>query len=103
MSDLFSPLGASMILIALLLDLFGLFCLALDLAGDSDLGESLSIIPDILGAILLGGFSFLGQKRRTRKILKKRGGKFLLTFLGELTPFLGGLPFWTIYVYSELK
>ena len=46
--------------------------------------------------------------KKTRGIIKQgmkigRKGKFLIAALGELMPILGALPFWTIYVYSELK
>ena len=34
---------------------------------------------------------------------KKRGLRFALATLGEVIPFLGALPFWTIFVYLELK
>jgi hypothetical protein len=46
--------------------------------------------------------------KTTQGIIKKgmkigRKGKFLLAALGELVPIIGALPFWTIYVYWELK
>ena len=56
-----------------------------------------------------------GEKRREairkrKKMLKKgvkkgakRGLRFGLSALGELIPFLGALPFWTIFVFLELK
>lgn len=46
------------------------------------------------------------EKKLAKKLAKKgmnKGLKFGLAALGELIPFLGALPFWTIYVYSELK
>jgi len=79
------------------------------------IGETLSFIPDILGFIFLGlGGNVLKEPRniiRDKRISKpnatkkiKRGRlKFFLSFLGELTPFLGALPFWTFYVISESK
>ena len=33
----------------------------------------------------------------------KRGFRFFLAALGELMPLLGALPFWTIFVISELR
>jgi len=98
---------------AFLLDLMGLFCLLLDFAGAPGLGESISFVPDFLGFVLIGGWQSFGELRKKRKALiekgrsirkaKKRGLKFFFTFLGELAPYIGALPFWTWYVYSELK
>ena len=53
----------------------------------------------------------LKQKRELveegKKTMLKKGGRtglrFGLATLGELLPFIGALPFWTIFVYSELK
>ena len=45
--------------------------------------------------------------KKGKKLMMKKGGKtglrFGLATLGEIIPFLGALPFWTIFVYSELK
>lgn len=41
-------------------------------------------------------------KKMTKKGVK-RGLRFALATLGELIPLIGALPFWTIFVYSELK
>jgi hypothetical protein len=46
------------------------------------------------------------KKVRARAIAKarKKGGlKFLFAFLGELLPFIGAFPFWTLYVLSESR
>lgn len=44
--------------------------------------------------------------KKRRKLLKKgskKGLRFGLATLGEIIPFLGALPFWTIFVFLELK
>jgi predicted permease len=88
------------VIASFVLDLFGFFCLIISLGGDADLGETLSLIPDFLGFIFLGGWTaFKSVKGVGRKVRKK----FFLTFLCELFPFIGGLPFWTIYTFSNLK
>ena len=111
MSDFFSPMGTLLMMTAIILDVFGLFCLIIDIIGDVEIGETLSWISDILGLIFIGGVSFVRARRaafgvtkkEARKIISKRTGKFLLTFFGEILPIIGAFPFWTIYVYSELK
>ena len=121
--NLISPKGMAMIGIALLLDVLGIICTLIGLVS-AGAGEILSFIPDGIGilffAILL---SFKGQGRprevvvetkekikmrkkvmgTIRKGLRGHWGKFGLAALGELTPFLGALPFWTIFAISELK
>ena len=41
--------------------------------------------------------------KKGAKRASKRGIKFFVAMLGELIPFLGALPFWTIFVVSELR
>ena len=44
--------------------------------------------------------------KKQKKMLKKgakKGLRFGLSTLGELIPFLGALPFWTIFVILEMK
>ena len=112
-----------MIGVALFLDALGIICTLISLV-TAGTGEVLSLIPDGIGilffALLL---SFEGEEkpkevvvetkekiRMRKKVtgaigrgLRSRWGKFGLTALGELTPFLGALPFWTIFAISELK
>jgi len=73
-----------MLIIAIFLDIFGLICAI------TVVGEVLSFIPDVVGFVLLGA-------------TKKQTKNFILSFIGELIPFVGALPFWTIYVISEIK
>ena len=79
-----SPAGIMKLIIAIFLDIFGLICAI------TVVGEVFSFILDILGFVLLGA---------TRKQTKG----FWLTFIGELIPFVGALPFWTLYVISEIR
>jgi len=131
MSSFFSPEGVLMLFLAVLLDLIGIICLILDLV--FGIGEVLSYIPDGIGIIFFGAwiaFRSQGEKSRKeamkevaekkaehrkaiekrKKMLKKgvkkgakRGLRFGLSALGEVIPFLGALPFWTILVFMELK
>ena len=45
--------------------------------------------------------------KKGKKLMLKKGGKtglrFGLATLGEVIPFLGAAPFWTIFVYLEMK
>ena len=112
-----------MIGVALFLDALGIICTLISLV-TAGTGEVLSLIPDGIGilffAVLL---SFKGQGKprevvvktkekiemrkkamgAVRKGLRGHWGKFGLASLGELAPFLGALPFWTIFAISELK
>jgi len=105
--NLFSPEGVIMLPLAVLLDLIGviLICLGLD-----DF-----FITDIVGILLIGGWMFLRSqtivvperaKQKVEKGLKKlfRGkwSKFLTPIIGELIPYVGALPCWTLAVYYEL-
>jgi len=72
------------LMIAIFLDIFGLICTI------TVVGEVLSFIPDVIGFIFLG-------------VNKKQAKGFYLSFAGELIPFVGALPFWTIYVMSEIR
>jgi len=125
------PEAILMLFLAGLLDLIGIICLLLDIA--FGIGEVFSYIPDGIGILFFGAWVALrshGEKTRKEamteiaekkaehrrivekraKVLKKtakkgfgRGLKFGLAILGEVILFVGALPFWTIFVYSELK
>lgn len=131
MSDILNPEGVLMLFLAGMLDLIGIICLILDAV--FSIGEILSPIPDFIGICFFGIWIFMrsqGEKTKkesmkevsgaaaehkkrvakTKKIFQKgtkkaskKGLKFVLAMFGELIPFLGALPFWTIFVYSELK
>jgi|AntAceMinimDraft_16_1070373.scaffolds.fasta_scaffold00705_4 hypothetical protein len=70
--------------IAMSLDFAGLVCAV------SVVGEIFSPIVDVLGFILLGA-----SRKKTKN--------FVLSSIGESIPFVGALPFWTMYVRSEIK
>ena len=103
---LFSPEALVMLSFAIIIDLIGfaLFCFALD-----DFW-----ILDIIGLFVIGTWMIFrtGNITATRALKKKVGGKIGkkifkrlgLTFLTEITPWVGGLiPAWTLAVYFELK
>ena len=101
---------------AILIDVLGLLCLFLDIL--FGIGEIFSFILDISGFIIFGLWALAkgeslsissvkkkGKAARAAKkaLAKKIGKRFAFTFIGELIPFLGALPFWTIFVYSIIK
>ncbi len=100
-----------LLLIAIMLDLFGFVCLIISLTLNPLIGETLAKIPDFLGLFLIGGFQLYSyrrahfQKAKTirKKAARKKGFKFFATFFGELLPFVGALPLWTLYVVSTGK
>lgn len=127
-SSFTSPEGVLMLFLAGLLDLIGGICLIADLA--FGIGEILSFIPDAIGIVFFGFWMLMRSQasgndvkdmtkqvsdkkqtmKKTKKALKKtakkaskKGLRFGLASLGELIPLLGALPFWTIFVISELK
>lgn len=104
---LFSPEGAIMMLLAILIDTAGLICLILTLI--FGIGQAISVAVDIIGMVLIGGWMLFryGQMTGT-KGAKKVGGKLLkrfgLSFLGELIPIFGDVaPCWILAVYFTLK
>ena len=72
---------------------------------------------EVAGKVVERREKIKGVKKKVEKIGKKgeevvkkaakkglrSSTKFGLAFLGEITPFIGALPFWTIMVYFELK
>lgn len=107
-----SPLtrpGVIMLFIAILLDLFGIICLILDIF--FGLGEIPSWISDGIGIIFISGWMFLKSgkieapertQRGLRKLFRGKWKKFLTPIIGEVAPFVGALPFWSLTVYYEL-
>lgn len=110
-SSFASPEGIMMLIFAGFLDVMGLCELLFSLIGKINplggatiMGEAISTISDIIGLIIIGGWSIIRGKADLKSLKRKRVGlRFGFTFLGEATPFIGILPFWTIYVYSILK
>ena len=95
--------------IAILLDLFGVVCLVLDIF--FGVGEILSWISDGVGIVFIGGWMFLRSGRvemperaqkGLRKLFRGKWKKFLTPIIGEVCPFVGALPFWSLAVYFEL-
>jgi len=94
--------------IALFIDVTGilLFCCGLD-----DF-----FLLDIVGMVTIGGWLLLkkgdsstmkgGKKKqinRLKKLLTDKKYRFIITTGGELVPYLGALPFWTITTYFNLS
>lgn len=121
-SVFFSPEAAIVFPVAIVLDIFGLLVTVLDIA--YGIGEIPSWISDGIGIAFFGFWllvrtlsisrpkALVGQVMEKRAEIKKlvgrarkmgRGLRFAITFLGEVLPIIGVLPFWTWMVYSELK
>ena len=131
MSGLTSPEGVIMVSLAAMLDILGIICLILWIA--AGIGGILSYIPDIIGIFFFGFWMLMKSRedktyKETRtemasevaehhkkiktakkafkkgaKRASKSGLKFFAAMLGELVPLIGALPFWTMFVVSELK
>lgn len=126
-SALLSPEGFLVITGAVILDIAGVICAILIAALGT--GAILSYIPDAIGIISFGFWIFLRHRKekgsvkagkesigkvadmaksRKQTMSKAKGfrigklGKFGFSSLGELIPLVGALPFWTIFVLSEL-
>ncbi len=106
-SALFGPEGVVMMAIAIILDLVGiiLICFGLD-----DF-----FITDIIGIIFISTWMFLRSstvavpkkmQERTQKgvakLFRGKWKKFLTPIIGELIPYVGALPCWTLAVYYEI-
>ncbi len=105
MTNIFSPINLVGLLMAVFLDLFGILCLLFNYIFGVLIGEALSTISDLIGIVFFalwcsvksGGIVSLKSVKNKKRIVKS-----LLTFLGETIPFIGALPFWTIFVLSEI-
>ena len=105
---LLSTGGIAILPIAIILDITGmiLLCVGLD-----DF-----FLTDIIGIIFIGGWLWLrtGKVAETprkgglfkmdflRKLFRGKYKRFLTPILGEIFPYVGALPFWTLAVYFEL-
>ena len=111
-SALLGP-GIVMLILAIILDIIGVICFALNIF--FAIGEIPSFISDIIGMIFIGGWMFFRSgtaeipgkaKKRAENLIRKlfRGKykRFLTPMVGEVAPFVGVLPFWTLSVYFEL-
>ncbi len=97
------------LVIAILLDLFGIVCFLLDIF--FGIGEIPSWISDGVGIVFIDGWMLLRSGRietperaqkGLRKLFRGKWKKFLTPIIGEVTPFVGVLPFWSLSVYFEL-
>ena len=101
---------------AILIDGLGVLCLLLDIL--FGIGEIISFILDFSGFIIFGlwalakgeslSISSVKKKGKAARAVKKAfakkiGKRFAFAFAGELIPFVGALPFWTMFVYSIIK
>ena len=117
--------GILMLIFAIVLDAFGLLCFIISLMGFVEIGEFLSLIPDVVGFIVFGIWMWiwvsgesqtlswktirskrkeaLGIKKKMSKLKSKRlKRRFFFSFLGELLP-TGFLFIWTSFVWSVIK
>lgn len=101
---LFSP-EAIMLIIAVIVDLMGLSEFV------PVVGNVISFISDIFGIIFFGTWMlFRSQQAQITGRAATRVGRLTrslrwlrpLAFIGELIPFVGILPLWTIIVFLEL-
>jgi hypothetical protein len=122
---LLSPEGIVMMGAAVILDILGIIFTILDIA--YGIGEIPSWISDGVGVIFFGLWLLVRSTLRpgttepeelVEKVMEKRraikrvaraarrigrGLRFAIAFIGEVLPVIGALPFWTWFVYSELK
>lgn len=115
-SALLSTEGLTWLPMAILLDIFGIICLILNIFFGA--GEILSWISDGIGIIFINGWMLFRSGKvvetpsRTkgglfrfdflRKLFRGKYKRFLTPILGEVAPFVGALPFWSLAVYFEL-
>ncbi len=122
---LLTPEGIIMMIPAIILDIAGLILTILDIA--YGIGEIFSWISDGIGILFFGLWilvrmffvsrtttpkelaeKVVEKRRQIKGVVKEarrmgRGLRFAITFLGEVLPIVGLLPFWTWFVYTELQ
>ncbi len=95
------------IIAALGLDVIGIICLVLNFVVRPEVGEGLSSIVDFAGGVFFTIWSITrGGGIVTAKAKKQAKGrilKLILSFFGETIAYIGSLPFWTIFIFSEIK
>lgn len=101
MPSIFSPEGYLIMVWAIFLDLIGIVIFILEFVG---VGIPLSWLFDVMGILTIGIWSWsktgnMQVTKRTARFFKKPG----LAFFGEVIPFVGVLPFWSLYVFIDLK
>lgn len=102
-----------MLILAIILDIIGVICFILDIF--FAIGEIPSWISDAIGTVFIGSWLFFqsgkvvvperikkGPESLIRKLFRGKYKRFLTPILGEVTPFVGVFPFWTLAVYFEL-
>lgn len=107
MGALFSPEGVVMMTVAVILDLVGIILLLFALDD--------FFITDIVGILFITPWMFLRSstvatpekmQKKTQKGISKlfRGKwkKFLTPIIGEVIPYVGAFPCWTLAVYYEI-
>jgi len=90
-----------MLIIAILLDLFGLLFFILSFFG---VGIAISFLPDVIGGLTIGLWSLLkkGGTAGIQKGVMKKALKYGIAQITELIPFLGDIsPSWTILVLTS--
>lgn len=109
MPSIFSPEGALIVLVAVILDVTGMIIggvaliVALFSGGVGELIDAFSLVPDVVGLATIGLWSWFrmegsGFKGKLWKFAKRPG----LVTVGEVLP-TGILPLWTIYVFMKLR
>ena len=103
MPYIYSPQGYMLLLTAVMIDILGLFFAFLSFLTGT-LATPLEVVPDIMGMATLGFWYYLktgevAVGERFKKLFKKQR----LTWLGEFLPFVGAVPFWTLWVVKTLK
>lgn len=103
----FTPEAFFMVPLALMLDLTGviLLCFGWDDFGATDAVGILFINTWLLlrGKKTLSRQGKNGATNKIKKIFTGKTTKFVVPTLGELIPYLGALPFWTISVLLNLE
>lgn len=92
-----SPEAVLMLPLAIGLDLAGLVLLVFGL---DDFG-----VTDIIGLAMISGWAFFrhGTAKRIKRKRKIYKNAKRIMIIGELIPYLGAIPGWTLFVYFELK
>lgn len=119
MGKFISPAGIILFMTAVLFDLTGII---INLCALDDLG-----IIDLIAGIFITGLMYvtsggkgeIAMTKKSKKALTEKGTKILkkgakspmgkifkragLAFIGEIVPYIGAFPFWTIAVFFHLK
>ncbi len=112
--DLVSPGGCIILFVAASFDFLNLLCMLGAFIDGGIISQPVSFLISIFANIVFGIWTFYRVKslksfkkgsstEKLKKIVKRKGKRFIFFGILDLIPYIGDIPSWTIFVFLELK